>query len=419
MEFYRAWRILMAYKWLLILLPMIATAAGLAISYVLPEQYESTALVLVRPIKEIEFNNSGGKGNDSLDFPVHLSAPIDAPSKTYMEIIKSRAVAARIIDDLDLDKEEPKVYASWFEQIKDETKTWVKDALRTFRNYVLYGRDIPASPFQLAIENIEKNLKVTARKDTYVFEISYRSTNAEQAAAIANKAAEIFLEQNSSAHRAEAMRSREFIERQLNKSRDALEQARTAILAYKTSGRTFDLKSEYAEKLKNVADLENTLAKAEGRLAGLKPTSFKDSPKINSQQAEITALKQQIVAARAELTRYPQKEIQMNEIVLAEKLAEENYSFFAKQFEEARVREARAIDEIRVVSQAVPGLYPVKPQKYLYAGLSFATALVAAVALALFIEGLDPRVRSIDDLDDELGVPVLGAIPDLKRFSGR
>jgi capsular polysaccharide biosynthesis protein len=64
----------------------------------------------------------------------------------------------------------------------------------------------------------------------------------------------------------------------------------------------------------------------------------------------------------------------------------------------------------------VPSLYPVKPLKYVYAGLSFATALVVAIGWALFFEALDPRVRAIRDLDDELGVPVLGTIPPLKAL---
>ena len=46
MEFYRIWRILAGHKWVLIWLPIIATCVGLGLTYVLPEQYESTALVL-------------------------------------------------------------------------------------------------------------------------------------------------------------------------------------------------------------------------------------------------------------------------------------------------------------------------------------------------------------------------------------
>jgi capsular polysaccharide biosynthesis protein len=43
--------------------------------------------------------------------------------------------------------------------------------------------------------------------------------------------------------------------------------------------------------------------------------------------------------------------------------------------------------------------------------------MLAAIGWALFAEQLNPRVRTIRDLDDESGAPVLGAIPTLTRFS--
>ena len=105
----------------------------------------------------------------------------------------------------------------------------------------------------------------------------------------------------------------------------------------------------------------------------------------------------------------------MDAITLTERLAQESYEFLQKRYEEARVKEFPAMTEIRVVSPAVPTLYPIKPVKYVYTALSFATALVLAIGWAVFFESLDPRVRTIRDLDDEFGVPVLGAIPTLKR----
>jgi uncharacterized protein involved in exopolysaccharide biosynthesis len=419
MEFYRIWRILVGHKWVVIWLPIIATCISLGVTYVLPEQYESTALVLAQQFKDIKFNLSGAERNEYLDFPVNLSAPIDAPSKTYIEVIKSPAVAVRIVNVLHLDVKEPKKYESLFDEIKDKVKTWVKDTSRTAVNYLKYGRDIPASPFDLAVEDIEKRLVVSPRKDTYAFDITYRSGNPNEAAAVANMAAEIFLEQRAETYRSESTRAREFIEKQLDESRKALEQARASVLAYKNSGETFDVTSEYKEKLKNLSDLENTLAKTEGKLAGLKRTYSKISPIVRAQEAEIAELKEQISTLGVQLAAYPNKETRMNSITLTQRLAEESYEFFLKRYEEARVKESAQVTEIRIASRAVPSLYPVKPLKYVYAGLSFGTALLVAVGLALFFESLDPRVRAIRDPGDEVGVPVLGAIPIPERPRGR
>ncbi len=417
MEFYRIWRILAGNKWVLIWLPLVATCVGLGLTYVLPEQYESTALVLVRPFEDIKFNSGGGDKKEIPDFPVNLSAPIDALSKTYKEVITSPAVAVKIVEALQLHIKKPKEYDSSFEMIVDKVKTWVKSTTRTMRNYFKYGRDIRVSPFEQAVEEIDENLLVSATKDTYAFAIAYRSGNPKEAAAVANMAAKIFLEDSSEAYRSESARAREFMEMQLNESRKAFEQARAAMLAYKILGGTFDVKSEYNEKLKNVSDLENVLAKTEMKVAGRRlvaeRTHLKESPEVIAQEGEIAELKQQISTLRAEQATYPEKESRLDAIILTERLAEQSYEFFLKRYEEARVKESSTVTEIRIASRAVPGLYPVKPLKYIYAGLSFAMALGVAIGWVLLLESFAPRVRTVRDLDDELGVPVLGAIPRL------
>src|SRR5262245_25189371 len=68
MEFYRIWRILAGHRRLVIWLPIIAAFGWLAVTYVLPELDESTALVLVRPFEGIKFDAGGGPKKEILDF---------------------------------------------------------------------------------------------------------------------------------------------------------------------------------------------------------------------------------------------------------------------------------------------------------------------------------------------------------------
>src|SRR5262249_14576298 len=69
----------------------------------------------------------------------------------------SAAMAAKIVDALHLDIKKPKQYENKFEEIKDTVTTWVKSTIRTLRNYAEYGRYIPATPYELALEDVEKN----------------------------------------------------------------------------------------------------------------------------------------------------------------------------------------------------------------------------------------------------------------------
>lgn len=66
---------------------------------------------------------------------------------------------------------------------------------------------------------------------------------------------------------------------------------------------------------------------------------------------------------------------------------------------------------VELVNEAFPALRPVKPKKVLNIALGGIAGLLLGVGLAFFIEYLDTSVKTIDDVEHALGIPVLGVIP--------
>ena len=66
---------------------------------------------------------------------------------------------------------------------------------------------------------------------------------------------------------------------------------------------------------------------------------------------------------------------------------------------------------VETIDRAEPGLRPVKPRKGLNIALGAIAGLLLGVGLAFFIEYLDTSVKTIDDVEQALGAPVLGVIP--------
>ncbi|MBI5395346.1 MAG: polysaccharide biosynthesis tyrosine autokinase [Verrucomicrobia bacterium] len=66
---------------------------------------------------------------------------------------------------------------------------------------------------------------------------------------------------------------------------------------------------------------------------------------------------------------------------------------------------------VEIVDQARAPTAPVKPNIPLYLGLAAIAGLVMGIMLAFFIEYLDTSVKTIDDVERYLGLPVLGVIP--------
>jgi len=70
---------------------------------------------------------------------------------------------------------------------------------------------------------------------------------------------------------------------------------------------------------------------------------------------------------------------------------------------------------VEIIDPAEPPVRPVSPNLFLNIFLSIILGLVAGVGLAYFIEYLDTSVKTVDDVENYLGLPVLGVIPQKVR----
>jgi capsular polysaccharide biosynthesis protein len=68
----------------------------------------------------------------------------------------------------------------------------------------------------------------------------------------------------------------------------------------------------------------------------------------------------------------------------------------------------------KVLSPATVSLSFVQQRKSLFALFAALLGLSLGLALAFLLEGLDHTLRTPDDVELNLGVPLLGSIPDLK-----
>lgn len=420
MEFVKYWRILLAYRRMIILLSVSTVVTTVLLTFVLPEKYKATAIVLVRPQEKIKVAPSNA-GKELLDYPVSQSSPIDAPSKTYIEVIKSRAVVERIVRALDLDREKGRPQGlSPYQDLWWRLKETGKDAADWVVKILKYGRFMKMSPLEKATDDVKKYLDLKSTKETYIFEITYWATNRNEAAAVANAAAEIFIQYMSTANQEDSTRSRVFLEGRLDESETKLTAARVAFREFKERNAIVSFSDEYASKLKIIGNLETDLEKTEATLAGLTATYTRDHPRVASLVAERQRIIKSIAQRKRELDTFANKEKEFDSLSLQVKVAEENYKLLHKEYEEARISEANIPSEIRIVSPASPPSYPSKPIKVYYAGAALAIALLLGIGLALVLESSKARIRSVEDVAAILQLPVLATIPSVrKRLRGR
>lgn len=98
--------------------------------------------------------------------------------------------------------------------------------------------------------------------------------------------------------------------------------------------------------------------------------------------------------------------------------AQQNRAQYENLLERSKsVSVAGAIDanNISIVDRARPAGIPFKPRPAVNIMMALAFGLIAGAALALGLEQLDDSIKSPDDVDSKLGVPLLGAIPILEK----
>lgn len=115
----------------------------------------------------------------------------------------------------------------------------------------------------------------------------------------------------------------------------------------------------------------------------------------------------------AKVTVNPVKSTEILEIAVQDTnpvVAADIANTMAQKFSDSVV-EIKKVDSVSIVDKAVAPTHPIKPKKTMNVLIAFMVGLMASVGLAFLLEYLDNTIKSTKDVEDILGLPVLGVIP--------
>jgi uncharacterized protein involved in exopolysaccharide biosynthesis len=407
--------VLRRHALLIVLLCVVTTVAGYGVSFfspLVPEKYEASAVVLVRPHEQIKIEpNSSGK--EFSDFPVAQTPVVESASKTYIQIIQSPALIGDVVRQLGLDhklpkKDESSALFGWIvvpvQAIFDAAEPYFQDAL----SIVKYGRVHKDDPFIKAMERIGKGLVLKSYEDTYVFEIKYRDKDPQVAADVANAIARSFIDFMGKMRASEGKDSALRLEGELEESRQRLVDVRESLRKYKDEHGVFLYQPEYEQKLKVIADLTVELAKLDATYAN--ETLGAGTTEANTYAKKHERLLKALNENQADLVALPtiERELQLRQADVD--VADTTYGTVAKELKDAELT-ADALPDARLISPArVPEL-PSSPNRPIIALASLTTGFLAGIALAFFLEYMNRKARGINDVENFVGVKVIGTIP--------
>ena len=263
-------RVLAKHKWLLMAGMMLCTAVAVLQALTTTPVYQATVLLQIDrpPARIVQFN----KDVDAQQEDDFLS------QQTNIELLQSRSLAERVIDDLQLDPSrgrlsgtEPGAKVIAAPEAATPPGGWLGNVLAGYRRLgkpsvndrQYLGREALVAGFMGA-------LKVEPVRNSRLIKVRVTDTNAAQAARIANAIVQNFINTSVERRGQSSVYAKSFLEDQLKSTKAKLEQSERTLNAYAKSNSilTFDEKTNvinqtYTEYSSAVGKVEQDRLKAE------------------------------------------------------------------------------------------------------------------------------------------------------------
>ncbi|HWQ88597.1 MAG TPA: Wzz/FepE/Etk N-terminal domain-containing protein [Desulfitobacteriaceae bacterium] len=155
----------------------------------------------------------------------------------------------------------------------------------------------------------------------------------------------------------------------------------------------------------NVLQANLQLAKTYGEIAKSRTVEQSVIEKLDLQMT-VAELDKQVLINPVKNTEILEIQVNNTNRQLAAAIA----NAMAEEFS-AAVIEIKKVDSVSIVDEALAPIQPVKPNKMQNILIAFLVGLMAAVGLAFLLEYLDNTIKTSDEAENILGIPVLGLIP--------
>ncbi len=240
-----------------------------------------------------------------------------------------------------------------------ESRTIADGLIKKFDLKQVYHRDT----FYTARKQLGRNTTIKAGRDTLIH-VQVEDRDPRRAAQIANAYIDELAEQNSHVALTEATQRRIFYESQLVKEKDALSDAEIALRNTQQSTGLVAPTGQAEGLIRAVSQLHAEILTREAQLEAMKTYATDDNPRLQVAKREISALHAELdklergnhIPGTAEVPagQLPEAGLQYLRKYRDFKYHETLFEILAKQYEAARLDEAKSAPMIQVIDRAVP-----------------------------------------------------------------
>jgi tyrosine-protein kinase Etk/Wzc len=440
--------------WLIIGVTTMFAIAGIVYSLFATPEYQSDSLVQVE-------QNAGNSLLNNLSEMMPTSQPA---SSTEIELIQSRMVIGKTIDDLNLDtvvKEEyfpifgrgwarltgnipGKIALSRFsvpEYMLDQPLELKvigegKYSLSDDSNILLEGKvgefaskngvsilvsDISSSigtkfkivkkPKLIAINDILASLSVEDKgKDTGVLSLSFVGEDPALVQKILDSISNNYLLQNVERKSEEAAKSLDFLKEQLPEVRGSLDKAEDKLNQFRQQNDSVDLSLEAKSVLDTIVAVDTQLNELTFKEAEISKLYTKEHPAYRALLEKRVTLEKESERLNKRVSAMPKTQQEILRLTRDVDAGKEIYMQLLNKQQELSITKASTVGNVRIVDSAVTQPKPVKPKKAIIIFLSIFLGAILSIAIVLLKTIFHKGIETPEELEQE-GINVYASIP--------
>jgi len=309
-----------------------------------------------------------------------------------------------VIDELDL------AHAPEFTQPESSKPSWLKSMLET------YTKQPSEKEKRLQLlEAIRKKIKVESLPRTKLIELSFESSSPVMAARVVNTLAEIYIRDTLEARVEMTRQATAWMHERADALKRKLSQAEDRLQAFiekeglvNTGKGTTSLTSQELTAL-----TERSLA-ARAHVSELSHRYGPRHPKLIAAKAEQAQAERALRIGKSKVRSLGRKDVRLKALTHEVESIRQLYEIFLNRLKETEQASTLKTATARIVDPAIAPLKPIKPKKRLIVIAAFGLSLAAGIGLIILLDMLDSTIRSIEQVETKLRMPMLGLLPLLK-----
>ncbi|QOV67330.1 tyrosine-protein kinase Wzc [Citrobacter sp. BDA59-3] len=261
------------------------------------------------------------------------------------------------------------------------------------------------------INNLQNNLSVTENgKDTGVLSLTYIGEDRDQIRDILNSITRNYLQQNVERKSEEAAKSLEFLNKQLPEVRAKLDVAENKLNTYRQQQDSVDLPLEAKSVLDSMVNIDAQLNELTFKEAEISKLYTKAHPAYRTLLEKRKALEDEKAKLNTRVTAMPKTQQEIVRLTRDVESGQQVYMQLLNKQQELRITEASTVGDVRIVDAAITQPGVLKPKKALIILGSIILGLILSVVVVLLRSLFNRGIESPQALEEQ-GVSVYASIP--------